>query len=451
MRLPPMPSQVFLACVLGMAFASPAFGMQADEPVAPPVAAEPVPRTPQQSEEAAEKALGEIEGLKEAKVEVDGDVVSIKGVANDPAVVAKAEQAVRDATGTQVVRSEIGLSSRFTDRISGASARVADKLERWIAYLPLIPIALIIVVVGIFIAWLSGRWEWPYRHLVSNVFLRDIAKRFVQAAVLLASCLLALEILNATALVGGVLGAAGVAGIAIGFAFRDLVENYIASILLSLRQPFRPRDHVEIDGHAGLVTAMNSRTTVLTTFDGNLVRIPNATVFKTALINYSREPRRRFSFEVNVGYDVDLAEAVEVGVQTLRDTQGVLIEPDPFAIVTNLGDSSITVQLFGWVDQTTSDFGKVKSLALQNVKNTYDQRDIDMPEPIYKLKLMSLSGSAPDLASAGTPMAKPPSSHAHTSAPQHDTRPGDTATTVAMMTETDADSENLLQADAPRE
>ena len=77
-------------------------------------------------------------------------------------------------------------------------------------------------------------------------------------------------------------------------------------MLLSLRQPFRLRDHVVIDGHEGLITTMNSRTTVLTTFDGNVVRIPNAVVFKTTLVNYSTDRRRRFSFDIGVGYDVDL-------------------------------------------------------------------------------------------------------------------------------------------------
>ncbi|QKK07639.1 MAG: mechanosensitive ion channel family protein [Planctomycetota bacterium] len=189
-----------------------------------------------------------------------------------------------------------------------------------------------------------------------NPFLQDICRRIVQTTVVLTGVLLALEILNATALVGGVLGAAGVAGIAIGFAFRDLVENYIASILLSVRQPFRPRDHVLIDGHEGLVTSMNSRTTVLTTFDGNIVRLPNAIVFKSALTNYSTDPRRRFTFDVGVGYDVDLAEAINVGVEVLRGTEGVLSDPAPFAIVTRLGDSSITVSLFGWVNQPRERF-----------------------------------------------------------------------------------------------
>jgi len=347
----------------------------------------------------AREALSKVEGLSDAQVEIQGDSVRLQGVADDPLVLERAAESARAATGATQVQNDITLTSDFGERLHGAANRLGSRVEQWIAYLPLIPIAFVVAFLGLVLAWVVGRWRCPYRRLSRRPFLQDVCRRVVQTTVLLTGVLLALEILNATALVGGVLGAAGVAGIAIGFAFRDLVENYIASILLSVRQPFRPQDHVLIDGHEGLVTSMNSRTTVLTTFDGNIVRIPNAIVFKSALTNYSTDPRRRFSFDIGVGYDVDLAEAINVGVEVLRGTEGVLQDPSPFAIVTRLGESSITVSLFGWVDQRQSSFGKVKSAGMQRVKVEYDRRDIDMPEPIYKIKL---AGSLSERGLAGT-------------------------------------------------
>ena len=90
----------------------------------------------------------------------------------------------------------------------------------------------------------------------------------------------ALQILEATALLGAVLGGAGVIGIALGFAVRDTVDNYVSSLMLSLRQPFRANDHVVIEGHEGRVIRLTSRATILMTLDGNHLRIPNSTVFK---------------------------------------------------------------------------------------------------------------------------------------------------------------------------
>jgi small conductance mechanosensitive channel len=213
-------------------------------------------------------------------------------------------------------------------------------------------------------------------------------------------------------------------------------------VLLSLRQPFRLRDHVVIDGHEGLITTMNSRTTVLTTFDGNVVRIPNAVVFKTTLVNYSTDRRRRFSFEIGVGYDVDLGEAVRVGVETLQAIDGVMTDPAPFAVVTKLGDSSITVQLFGWVDQSVNDFGRVRSVAMQQVKTEYDRRDIDMPEPIYTVKIAR---------PRRTPVSPPEPTRASPATPKFQEVSRDTTAEELAVDAQPKDGSNLLTPDAPLE
>lgn len=370
-----------------------ASGAPSPPPTAPPAA-------PEIDEAALERraldALQRIEGLDQPSVEMIGGTVVVRGIADDSGAVERAVEAAARATGVEPeeVDNQIRLTLAIDDRVRGASNRLGERLEVWLAYLPLIPLAVGIMAVFIAAAWLLGRFQWLYARLTRNPFLQEIARRLVQLATLVAGALLALEVLDAMALIGGVLGAAGVVGIAIGFAFRDLVENYIASILLSLRQPFRMQDHVVIDGHEGLVSGMNTRTTLLTTFDGNIVRIPNAIVFKTALINYRTDPRRRFHFDVGVGYDVDLAQAIEVGSRVIAASEGVLREPAPFGIVEKLGDSNVTVRLYGWMNQTSHDFGRVRSAAMQRVKVEFDRLDIDMPEPTYNLKVLRAGGGA---------------------------------------------------------
>jgi small conductance mechanosensitive channel len=389
----------------------------------------------------AAAALARIEGLDNESAEMNADALVLTGVADDPAIIDEAEQAVRAATGIDDIRNDIALTSDYADRVRGAATRVSARYDRLLDALPLIPVAIAIVLLALLAAWIVARWDAPFRLFSRNPFLQTIAQRFVQSMVVLFGVLLALEILDATALVGGVLGAAGVAGIAIGFAFRDLIENYIASILLSLRQPFRPRDHVVIDGHEGLVTSMNSRTTVLTTFDGNVVRIPNAIVFKTTLINYSTDPRRRFDFTVGIGYDVDLAQAVAVGTQVLTETEGVMPDPKPLALITRLGDSSITLQLFAWVDQSANDYFKVRSAAMQRVKNEFDRLDIDMPEPIYTVKLQQPTDRPEPAPQCQTPSPQP----------AHDVSRDDTAAEIADATQDQTAHEDLLDPDATSE
>lgn len=416
--------------------------------LAAPVRAQDATPTLEQTEQLADEALQNIEGLSDADATVENGVITITGTADDTSVLNEATEAVREATGVDRIENEIDLSLDVQDRTRGAANRVSQRLDAWIAYLPVIPLAIVVLLVFALVAWLIGMLRWPFARLTRNPFLQDIVRKLTQSGVMLAGVLLALEILDAMALVGGVLGAAGVAGIAIGFAFKDLIENYIASVLLSLRQPFRPQDHVVIDGHEGLVTAMNSRTTVLTTFDGNVVRIPNAVVFKTTLINYTSDKRRRFSFTAGVGYDVNLPQAIEVGVQTLLDTPGVLREPKPVAVVTNLGDSSITVQLFGWADQTQANFATVRSNAMQNVKAQFDKFNIDMPEPIYKIRL---EGTQPVGVETTKPVNREPKQSRGDETANADIRPDVTISEMSSESAQAQGEDNLLSEHAPKE
>ena len=428
--------------VMLMLLAAPAAAQDAQESTAA------IQQTDQQAERLADETLQTIEGLSEADATVDNGVITISGTADDASVLDQATEAVREATGIDRIENKIDLSLDLQDRTRGAANRVSQRLDVWIAYLPVIPLAFVVLMVFAIAAWLLGKLRWPFTRLTRNPFLQDIIRKLTQSGVMLAGILLALEILDAMALVGGVLGAAGVAGIAIGFAFKDLIENYIASVLLSLRQPFRPQDHVVIDGHEGLVTAMNSRSTVLTTFDGNVVRIPNAVVFKTTLINYTSDKRRRFSFSAGVGYDVNLPQAIEVGVQTLLDTAGVLPEPKPMAIVTNLGDSSITVQLYGWVDQSQADFSTVRSNAMQNVKSQYDKFNIDMPEPIYKIRIEGGTSHGIEPIEPEVTETMPTRKNETANA---DIRPDATISEMSSESAQAQGGDNLLSEDAPQE
>ena len=162
------------------------------------------------------------------------------------------------------------------------------------------------------------------RRFGRNPFLRDLMRQIVRMAIIACGLVLALEILDATALLSTVLGAAGVVGLAVGFALRDTVENYIASLLLSLRQPFDHNDQVMIDRHEGRVVRLTPRATILLTLDGNHTRIPNAMVYKAVIVNYTRNPKRRFTFDVGVDTEQNLVQAQTLAAQTLNRMAGVL-------------------------------------------------------------------------------------------------------------------------------
>jgi small conductance mechanosensitive channel len=273
-------------------------------------------------------------------------------------------------------------------RLQAVYGQLVDRAYAFIAYLPLIAVAVLVVVVSWWLAGFLGRRDGIYERISPNRFVQDLLRHVTKAAVRLVGVLLALEILQVTTLVGAVLGAAGVAGIAIGFAFQGLAENYVAAILLSLRSPFRSGDHIVIGTQEGKVIRLTSRATILMTADGNHLRIPNADVFKGTILNYSTNPKRRFSFTVGVGVEEGLIRAGEIARATLDEMDGVVEKPAPSVLVDQLGDSTVNLNCRGWVDQTQADFGKVRSEAIRRVKERFDEEGISMPEPTYRVQMV---------------------------------------------------------------
>src|SRR3546814_7403117 len=127
-----------------------------------------------------------------------------------------------------------------------------------------------------------------------------LIRRSVRIVVILIGLLLALNLLGLSSLVGAVLGSAGVIGLVLGFAFKDIAENYIAGVLLSVRKPFSPGELIAIEEYQGKVVALTSRTTIMKTLEGNQLQLPNALVFKSVLLNYSQNTRQRFDFTVGL-------------------------------------------------------------------------------------------------------------------------------------------------------
>lgn len=377
-----------------------------------PEAAAPAPAidtaTGAATDRAIEKRLRgifeELDGLGDVRIAVQDGVVELTGETLYSDVRERAVRLARQVQGVVEVEDHIEEVRDVRRRIAPAVDRLVERGWQLVAWLPLLAVAALIIAVFWAFGWIIARWDAPFLRLARNRFLADLLQQVVRGAIVIVGVVIALDVLDATTLVGTVLGAAGVLGLALGFALRDTVENYIASLLLSLRQPFGHDDMVLIEGWEGRVLRLTSRATVLMTLDGNHVRIPNAIVYKSVIINYTRNPSRRFRFDVGVGTEQDLSAVQRLGAQTLVEMDGVLDDPPPVATVETLGDSSVIIRLTGWVDQRHADFLKVRSEAIRLVKQAFDGADVTMPEPIYNLRF---AGAAPDGAEVA-PVVAPP-------------------------------------------
>jgi small-conductance mechanosensitive channel len=335
----------------------------------------------------------QVEAFRDLRVRVQEGVVHLEGTVLQPQHATDAADLARSLDGVLYVATDVSAQTDLADRVSPALARLQDYGTAFVEFLPIGGIALLVVLATLGVTRWIGQWEVPGPMQVSPLAW-GLVRRVVQIGVAVVGLVVTFDLLGVTSLVGALLGTAGVAGLAVGFAFRDIIENYLAGVLLSLRQPFRVNDVVSIADHEGRVVRLTAREVVLLTFDGNHVRLPNATVFKSVLVNYTLNAQRLFYFDVGVGVEEDLTEVQRVGIDTLDAMKGVLADPPPFARVRELGDSAVVVRLHGWVDQEAADFHKVQSEALRLVKQAFDEADVEMPEPTYRLQLYQ-AGDAP--------------------------------------------------------
>ena len=329
--------------------------------------------------------FSEIPGLTDVRVGVEEGVVTLSGTVADPEDRARAETIASRVTGVVTVENQIERDVSVGGQLD-AFGTFSAKLATFVAALPLIAlailVALLIAAVGYAIASLGNLW----RRIASNSFLAELIASAIRFAFVIVGLLVALQILGAGTLVGAVLGGAGVIGIALGFSLRDIIENYIASLMLSLRQPFRANELVKIEEYEGRIIRLTSRATILMTLDGNHVRIPNATVFKAVIVNYTRNPQRSFSFDIGVGANEDANTAGAIGVEVMRGLGFVLDDPAPLFLVHEIAPSSITVRFVGWVDQGETNWFKARSRAIVVVKDALEAAEIGIPEPIYRLR-----------------------------------------------------------------
>ncbi|MBA2483927.1 MAG: mechanosensitive ion channel, partial [Nitrosomonas sp.] len=334
-----------------------------------------------------QKIFSELDDLQHIDVQVSNGIVTLRGDASSSLTEAKALQISQQVEGVVEVVNELVVTHNLEKRLKTTWQKLTKTFGELAASLPLFLLAILVFV----LAWMLGRWisrrKNFYLRIAPNYFIADLLGQITHFLFILLGLVLALSLLDLTALLGTILGAAGIVGLAIGFAVRDTVENYIASILLSLRNPFEVNDLVNIDGNEGNVVRLTARATILLSQDGNHIRIPNSTVFKAIITNFTRNSERRFQFDVGVDAGQDLLETQTLALATLNATEGVLTDPKPMVIIETLGDFNVVLRIYFWIDQAKYNPLIVRSEAIRQVKQAFDDANIIMPEPIYQVRV----------------------------------------------------------------
>lgn len=204
---------------------------------------------------------------------------------------------------------------------------------------------------------------------------------FVRWAVVLFGVLVVAAIVFPSVKPGDVLGTLGVGSVAIGFAFKDILQNWLSGLLILYRQPFRRGDQIVSGPFEGTVERVEPRATLIRTYDGERVVIPNSDIYTRAVTVRTAFPKRRSEYDVGIGYGDDIERACAVIVEALRRLDGVEQDPAAEAIPWALDGSSVNIRVRWWSDPDMSNVVQSRGRVIAAVKNALSQAGIDLPFP----------------------------------------------------------------------
>ncbi len=247
--------------------------------------------------------------------------------------------------------------------------------------LPFVAFGLLILALSAGAGVLATRGARAFlRRRIRANLLRNVIARGGGVVVFLFGLYIVLRVSGLTQLALTVVGGTGLIGLAVGIAFRDITENFLASIFLGMQRPFEMGDLVEVAGVTGYVQQLNVRTTILMTLDGNLVQIPNAAVYKSNLRNFTTNSNRRDDFVVGIGYADSINDAQEIARKVLADHPAVLNDPEPSVLVDSLGKATINLRVYFWLNGREHSWLKVRSSVIRLVKLAFQEHGISMPD-----------------------------------------------------------------------
>lgn len=265
------------------------------------------------------------------------------------------------------------------------SEELQNLLAKVIAFIPQLVAALVVFVVAILLANLAAKGVLRRsKDKVKNIQTAKLLADITRWAILILGIIIALQQVNFN--VTGFLTGLGIAGFTIGFALQDIAKNFISGLLLLIRQPFQIGDAVELSGYEGQVMDITLRDTVVKTWDGEIVILPNTDVYSNPIKNFSGLKNRRRIIQVGVGYETDLAKAQQKILESVMSVEGVLQDPQPMVLATEFGASEIVLQAYFWVDQTQNSILKIPSDVINAIKQTSERESINIPFPIQTVR-----------------------------------------------------------------
>tara|TARA_B100000508_G_scaffold55003_3_gene42702 strand:+ start:76508 stop:77401 length:894 start_codon:yes stop_codon:yes gene_type:complete len=268
---------------------------------------------------------------------------------------------------------------------------VVEKVVHWsenfVSMLPNFVLAVLALILFVIIAKIVRKiFLRIMDRAINNRELSELLAKIVYVVIIIVGSFVALSVLNLQKTVTSLLAGAGIIGLALGFAFQDIATNFISGFLMAARRPFEVGDVIEAGDYKGVVKTINIRTTVITSFQGQEIIIPNKELFQNILVNDSTNKQRRIDLGVGVSYGEDLEQVRDIAIKAVEDIPGRKKDKEISLVYEAFGDSSINFIIMIWVDfDSQLNYLKAQSEAIIAIKKAFDNNNIMIPFPIRTL------------------------------------------------------------------
>ena len=252
----------------------------------------------------------------------------------------------------------------------------------------------VIGLVFFLLSWWIGRRikKWANKRLVDRMdddLLASFIAQVIKITIIFTGFLVFLKIVGWGDAAAGILATAGLSAFIIGFALKDIGENFLAGIAMAFNRPFKVGDVVKSMGITGTITGLNLRETHIKTFDGIDAYIPNGQILKNPLLNYTIDGYLRHDFEIKLEFDSNIDQAVRLVMEALDKVEGLLQEDKPPTVtISGLTNQGLNLHVFYWVNTYNPEVSssKVKTQAIKYSLQTLMDNGFHLPTEIIELR-----------------------------------------------------------------
>jgi len=263
-----------------------------------------------------------------------------------------------------------------------AQNTVIEMINGFFARLPLIGVGLIVFSVFFGLAYVSRKLIYATSVKARvDPMLASLMSRIGHIIIILLGLFIAATVIFPGVNAGDLFAGLGIGSVALGFAFKDILQNLFAGFLILLYRPFKIGDQIKIDDFEGTVEDINVRATKIRTYDGERVVIPNSDLYMKAVLVRTAFHSRRSKIIIGISYGEDHEKARQILLQVLQETEGVLEDPAPDVNVYELVNSSISMRLIYWTKPAQSEVRRTSDRVISAAKKALDEAGIEIPAP----------------------------------------------------------------------